>query len=1226
MDTTTLKSRIARHQLALALVLGGVLTNLADLWMTLSLSTPGQVETNPAVLSIGWGPWVAIKIIACVGLVGTWAIARDHRWSTPVAAGPLLVGLIGTVGNAAVSGWTATDAGTIGLVAAGLSAVLVLAAVVPGPRFSRPSKDTATAVVLAMVVLTTPVLGTTSHVKPSSTSSASASAALQVSPNEYFVEYNTTPDNWTSDSTYGGGYKWGNHDFPGLDGTGPQDGMSLHINGAIMSPSSGSNEDVTHYVRLYDDTDTLLVEIQVHDESPTAVPPYEDEFVFKLYNESGGVVSSKTITKSSTYLNNQSGFPPMDFAKEYDPDKGWKLDVLADNGSLYRNLNSTSGWVQTGRSASEISYIEYGAWSGHDNDMTLKTGSSYVEGRAGYNEGHFHYENLSVSWTSGSTPGVSGSVVNQDGVAVENATVEVWSVDSSAITATGAQSKLDRAKELLADARNPKPPEWDSDLQLTGSGGHYQEAEVPYVAVHREEDWALTSYSTSAKLRNPQVQLPADEEVVLSVWDGSKEGVIEDAIDSQLPGKVDDDTDIVIESVGANGDVVGAPQTVETDSTYSNDVIGGVSTVSADFAKVSLPAGFYRVYPKDHPESSYIIVVGDPSEIGTAIQQDLETQASTLTSQAQSIRDKVDAGKFTRTTTTTNASGEWSVAVGENVNVVAVQAYKKPAGLTSTSAENLTLEDMRTYYASTDYNGSFILPSEAKEVETPASDVTVEVVEAKNPFYADLDRYGSLEDVLDAYFANLSYADLPAPLQQQLDNVSRERLETLASEQQALSEQNAELKDRIAEIRDGEPTSIDEDSATEQELIDLIKAQQQAMSEMRSKLDAETSTDVGKGAVTSSATFPGDLSKEQVTVIAQWSNGTSRVVDESYLSYSQSAAASASNPVETTVTVEDFPVGSDDPATVQFKFRVATNDGIGSTTTSARNPTYDGTVSKLDSIALSTLHPGPSETVTMTVNPDTETDFDAITGLEVNGPNGVVTSNITGDNTATFKTDGEGVYRAEVTYENLDGDNFSTVYRVKAADTDYASEAQVRVAQSPTGTYALVGDGLSGGTVNVKQGGSATTVVAQVAEGDDIPDRIHVHTTGLDLPASATTTVRAVRGEDQQAVSEHVRVVLHSQRLPDGATLYANEKALPVDGNNQFGSTSRTADSLVVKTWTDKSGVLEIKSDANPGIIERLRYRFDKRVDLPFGFIFPAGGLGGLAAAGLLFGRRRRLA
>jgi len=122
MSTSNTLSRIARYQLAVAIVLAGVITNGADVWITLEAKA---LESNPIVLELGWGPWVAIKIAALVGLVGAWWLAREHRYARAVATGPLLVGLFGVLGNASASGWVATDTGKIG-VGAGVVAFLLL--------------------------------------------------------------------------------------------------------------------------------------------------------------------------------------------------------------------------------------------------------------------------------------------------------------------------------------------------------------------------------------------------------------------------------------------------------------------------------------------------------------------------------------------------------------------------------------------------------------------------------------------------------------------------------------------------------------------------------------------------------------------------------------------------------------------------------------------------------------------------------------------------------------------------------------------------------------------------------------------------------------------------------------------------------------------------------------------------------------------------------------------
>jgi len=122
MSTTSIKSCIARRQLAIALVLAGIMTNTADVWITLQARI---VESNPVVLSLGWDAWILVKAFSLLTFVGAWWIGRDHRYGTIAATGPLAVGLFGLIGNASASAWYETGLGRGALLFAGISLLIV---------------------------------------------------------------------------------------------------------------------------------------------------------------------------------------------------------------------------------------------------------------------------------------------------------------------------------------------------------------------------------------------------------------------------------------------------------------------------------------------------------------------------------------------------------------------------------------------------------------------------------------------------------------------------------------------------------------------------------------------------------------------------------------------------------------------------------------------------------------------------------------------------------------------------------------------------------------------------------------------------------------------------------------------------------------------------------------------------------------------------------------------
>ena len=789
---------------------------------------------------------------------------------------------------------------------------------------------------------------------------------------------------------------------------------------------------------------------------------------------------------------------------------------------------------------------------------------------------------LAGAATSGN---LSGQVTNQNGQPVSNATVTVTGIDREQLNVN--PSELDsRAQEILNELENSRPPEFSADRTLVGGDGLFTDASTPYVAAHPKADWGLAAYTDTPQLGNPRVQLPAGEEIALSVWDPTSGGFLQDGVNSDLPGGTADDTDIVIESVDHTGDTVDT-RTVETDTTYDVGLAGG----EHQLATTSLPAGFYRVYPEDNPETGYVIVVGDPQDIANSIQTDLKNEAGQYTAQAEAAREYLNNDVLVQYTTTTNANGSFSVDVPDSVTRVSVQAHKAPPGLQQ-DPQNTSLQDVREFYAVTDYNGSYVVPAEAGTYSVPTNDITIDVVETEAPKFADLGRFSNATEAFQALLQNLSYSDLPGPIQQRLDELDRGQLEETSERLQLLTNQNSELEARVEELTNRDLSEITINDSSDEELREQIQAQQQAINELRSTIESSESTaEVASGAANSSATFAESLTEEQVRVVAQFPNGTSKEVPMEYITVDQSVGSIVGQG-GTQVAVENYPVG--DASGVQFAYTVATEKGIGKTSTSATDPTADAI--GLDAISLSSLRPGPDEQVDVTLVGDDETQVMNITNVRAVAPDGTELDTSTdGPQTATFTTSGEGRHYVEVEFQTASGGQGTLTHRIAAADVDQDMPPGVRVKQTPFGTLAVVGDGYEAGSVEVSNGGQQIDVTAQVGADADAPARTHLYAHGADLPPTSTLSVDIVRGDQQRAVQRHIEVTAHLPAISsDKATLYRGDDALPREGEGKLASVSTSADETTIVTVTDARGSLQLETNSNPGRFERISWWIDR--------------------------------
>ncbi|WP_373189976.1 S8 family serine peptidase [Halolamina sp.] len=797
----------------------------------------------------------------------------------------------------------------------------------------------------------------------------------------------------------------------------------------------------------------------------------------------------------------------------------------------------------------------------------------------------------------------SDTVANQNSQPVSNATVEVIGVDYSQISASGAQTLEERADELIDEAQNPKPTSWDPNRALTGSSGFYANTDAEYVAVHNKADWGLAKWADEPQLGEPRLQVPADQEVALSVWDASGGGLVQDGVNSDLPGAVVDDRDIVIETLAASGESIGTT-TLSTSTTYDVSFPGG----EHDLSTTTLPAGFYRVYPKGSPGQAIVIVAGDPTEIVSAITSDLKSEAGTLTNRAQSIRDNFDQGKFTSTTVTTNENGEWSASVGSNVETVAVQAYKRPPGL-STDAANLEIADIRTYYETTQYEGSYILPSSPTRADVPNSGVTVRVREFAAPQYGDLGRYQNLAAALDDLLANTNLDETVAALQQRLDSETTTRLRETYRSIRTLAENNEKVRDRASDyLGDGESLLRPADELSDAELRQRINAIERAITTTRATVGTDSAeTALGDGTVTARFPFDTGVSRDQITIFAHYSNGTTVPINASseYVTVKGGISPLGGD----TVVISEFPVGSSDPAAVRFSVRAATDEGLAKASTTVSNPSSGAEPPGLSSIRVDSLRPGPDETVGFELRGTDDSTITNITTVEAFGPDGsTVTTSVTGKRTGSLATNGKGVHMARVTFETADGQTGTVTVRLAASNVDRKLPPGIQVRESPFGTFALVGDGFEAGDVEVEPGGSRITVTGQIPEDGEAPNTVHVYTSAVSLPSDSVVNIRVVRGADGQAVTKHVPVSVHMSAFELAeSTAYRGGDAIPLPGGNSAGNVTVNGSEVLVDTYTDENGELTLSTNTNPGIVDRVRYR----VDLFVGQIeVPSTGLG----------------
>jgi len=78
-------------------------------------------------------------------------------------------------------------------------------------------------------------------------------------------------------------------------------------------------------------------------------------------------------------------------------------------------------------------------------------------------------------------------------------------------------------------------------------------------------------------------------------------------------------------------------------------------------------------------------------------------------------------------------------------------------------------------------------------------------------------------------------------------------------------------------------------------------------------------------------------------------------------------------------------------------------------------------------------------------------------------------------------------------------------------------------------------------------------------------------------------------------VQRHVEITAHLPAITsENPTLYRNEEALPRNGEGQLASVSTSSDETTIVTVTDARGSLELQTNSNPGLSERIGWWIDR--------------------------------
>lgn len=775
-------------------------------------------------------------------------------------------------------------------------------------------------------------------------------------------------------------------------------------------------------------------------------------------------------------------------------------------------------------------------------------------------------------------PKVSGRAVTQSGAPIENATIVVYG---------SKQGTAEDARNHIDTVANPIPSEWDNQkaggFSLIDSGGAITNSDGRYALIYNEDDLGAP-WDETANLKNPLWKnVPTGEQVSFIVGKQSNCGLISNIqeYDRQIPGCTADSGTITIEKLSPTGGVV------KTDTRdISKETDGGfLERATVNYASYTFEnPGIYRISPEGS-DVSYLVKAGSMRSL---VDRNLKDVNGTLTKFSQRARDDISGGSLVRNSTTTNASGHYSISVPAGVKVVQVQAVHSSGVDVSTSNP---MESVRNSYDSdTPPTTSLYLPSTPKRAEVPSNDVTIRMTEVSFPPNGELSK---VQDQLQ---------DLRERLRNQGNNVKRvvkttgeqtkTQLQTSYAELAGLIRANPALKDAYLSQSDRTSVAKTSDLSKSELRTETAHMSQALAMTAGSGTVSEEDTELTNSSVTKRWQVNGiPIDSANVSVIAHWSNGTTQPVSGEYITVNDNAVGNGG-----TVVLEDYPIGSKQPAAVEFALTVAGDQGIARGNAQVKNPTFNGDLPSLASAEFSTLSPGPSDTATLQLHPTEQSKFGTVKNATVYAPDGSSRqANLTGDDTIRFKTNGRGVHTIEATVTNAGGTEFVETFRIRASSSDMDRPPSITAASSPvSGVYAVVGDGLSGGDVEMQS--DKVTITGKIPAKNDAPRRLHVYTSSLSANVDTPTEVQIVRGDTEKQVRKNLYVTWHTKTIPDEGIVWREDNQPLTRSGGEYGSVEVMSNQTVVETYTTSQGEVTVDVSPSPGLLERVEWTWRKNV------------------------------
>ena len=813
--------------------------------------------------------------------------------------------------------------------------------------------------------------------------------------------------------------------------------------------------------------------------------------------------------------------------------------------------------------------------------------------------------------TLGVSEDLKGTVRDQSGAAVANATVELWLMDDANTTTDAGETVEDAQEETIETISRSVPRDlYDPDVDLV-KGATYANTAEKQVLVHPVNAWydeatplsfndPAPGGTVGAGLGSPMLQIEPNTPYAVSIWDRTKQPVLEDGVDEKINPGVSSSGTVVVEQVGPGNDTVDRFTENTTDQVRAGSGPGFI-VKKHEYSEVSLPEGYYRLRAQNGTVVT-ILRVGSPEQIPRRIRPDLDNAENQTSAIASEVNNKLDNGEMKRVTVSTNETGYFNYSsVPSGTSTVAITVFDGQ-GLTD-GISDPTVSDLQTQIDRQDYNGSITLSTSPEIVNPPDRNVSITVTEVNNPSLGDLagyfDQLSWVRDLVnEEAFAGLSHL-----FTEPLDSTPKEDL----------LESRNKLRDTV--LANEDMRAAWEEIAAERGIETDLFASDLSKAELKEQLDAlllatsrgqntiptdeptvDTSPITGGGTnVNVNVELDETVNKtgNATNVVCQQPNGSTRWVNQDNVSVDNGLTGSEIQIQETL---------ANSTAACNYVITAPGEDGgTARETVNVKNPAFEGEVPELDSINLNTQRPGPDEEVRVDVTPSETSSFQSLQGATVYGPDGSEINSSISSGVVSFRTAGAGSHLIKLNV--TDGErSYVESIRVKGGESSVNYPASVRVHNGVLGRTVVASDGVEAGRISVEDGGSSARITAEVPEGD-VPGSIHVHARDL-TGTDQELTVAVVSAEDGSRVTPATQIKLHVPRLEDDAHVRVNGHPITEEGT-KWGKRESFSDSSLITTNL-RDGTVSASINNNPSLIDEIAWRGALLAErLPFAITTP---------------------